>query len=77
MTQTLDYEVRSRRRVPMFTTGRGLVSKKMFCEVPAHAGEHAVCVKLDSGFTAWGFDSNLELAELKAVMAARTLEAAA
>ncbi|OHD05716.1 MAG: hypothetical protein A2095_04120 [Sphingomonadales bacterium GWF1_63_6] len=71
------YEVRSRRQVPLFTTSRGLVSKKLFCEVPAHAGEHAVCVKLPSGFMAWGFDSNPELAEAKAVIAASALELAA
>lgn len=77
MTITTEYEVRSRRQVPLFTTGRGLVSKKLFCEVPAHAGEHAVCVKLASGFMAWGFDANPDVAEAKAVIAASALEVAA
>lgn len=68
------YEIQSRRTVPLYTAGRGLISKKMFCEVPAHAGEHAVFVKLPSGFRAWGFDHNPEIAEINAVRAAQALE---
>jgi hypothetical protein len=68
------YEVLSRRTVPLFTAGRGLVSKRLFCEVPNHAGEHAVCVRIPSGKMAWGFHNEPEVAEARAVSAARNLE---
>lgn len=74
--EKLGYTVTGKRKVPAVIAGRGMVTKKLFVEVPHHAGEIAVCVKLDSGFTAWGFAYEGEVAEVRAVAAARELEAA-
>lgn len=71
----MTYTVESVRKVPAIISGRGMVSKKLFVEVPHHAGEIAVCVKLDSGFMAWGFAYEREVAEANAVAAAMALAA--
>lgn len=73
----MTYTVTSTRKVPAVTGGRGLASGKLFVEVPVHAGEIGVCVKLESGFRAWGFAFEREVAEARAVAAAKNLEGAA
>lgn len=60
----MTYSIISRRTVPM-TAAR-------------HAGEKAVCVKLDGvGFMAWGFSQSERLAETQAVERAEALRDAA
>ncbi|NWD57444.1 hypothetical protein HX878_22225 [Pseudomonas veronii] len=54
------YTVEQRREVPL--------------NVAAHAGEKAVYVKLASGYVAWGFASDWEEAERRAVAEAKCLE---
>ena len=72
----MTYTVTATRKVPAIISGRGMVSGKLFVEVPHHAGEWAICVKLSSGFMAWGYAYEQEVAENRAVAAARELEAA-
>lgn len=42
-----------------------------------YAGQRAICVKLSSGFMAWGYADDFPAAERNAITAARTLELAA
>lgn len=56
---TANYQVIARRMVPQLAL--------------LHAGEHAVCVILESGHMAWGFGSDWQGAERDAVQSASAL----
>lgn len=70
-----NYEVVSRREVPLTLKGSGLFTGKKFEETPNHAGKKAVCVKRRDGFMAWGFASSWKEAERAAAVRAARLAA--
>ena len=71
-----NYQITGKRKVPNVISGRGIISGRQFTETPIHAGEWAICVKLESGYMAWGFANNIEDAENNAVEKASKLELA-
>lgn len=73
----MSYTVTSRRVVPMVSVGRSIATGRIVETPNAHAGEHAVCVKLQSEFFAWGFATDAASAEAAALDAAIQLECAA
>ncbi len=70
------HTVISRREVPRTQTSVGIYTGKVVTENLTHGGEKGVCVRLASGFSAWGFGPNWEAAETKAVSFASALQAA-
>jgi hypothetical protein len=50
------------------------MSGKVYTEQNIHGGEKAVCVKLETGYMAWGFASTWDAAEASAVNAATALQ---
>ena len=71
------YKVTDRREVPTHSTSVGSITKKVVVTPNTHGGQKAVYIKLsESGYSAWGYGDNWELAEQNAVNSAMELEAA-
>ena len=70
-----EYQVISRREVPVKTAGTGLFTGRKFEEVPNHAGKKAVFVQRADGYRAWGFGGSWTEAETVAASNAAALAA--
>lgn len=65
--QPTNYTVMSRRIVPESVTHTGLVLGAKKTVNLNHGGQHAVCVKMDTGAIAWGYAADEATAEANAV----------
>jgi len=63
------YQVLAKREIPEFDVSITLTGK-VVRNKNVHGGERAVSVRLQSGYSAWGFGSTWEAAEQSAVLAA-------